>query len=392
MLKMRRLTPVVVLALLVTSNTASFGDTKNRGEETKELVSSGIRSHGQPVRDWSPTSISTMDLVNALPNIGSDQNNGDDEWNNQIFKNQGKAKPAAVGSTSTSPISCHSSPCVTMGGVGKVITFIPVWVGTWSAADLAQWNNTFGALVNSYGSTKPVAHVFNTNVGYFSAGQAPSLKWLGQTATVIPLLAGTKNNCGLNTRTIVTGNLFCVSDSNVSTYISNYIKGSGAKVTDGSTPVYVYIGAKTTRLSSGFGNAYCGWHSYGTVGGTTQPFIAIQDYNSVKIQGCSVQKVSPNVGGSVSLDAMGSVLAHEIDETLTDPNVRTGWFDASGAENADKCGWTYGTTSLVNGARKNFQAVVGPTTYHFLIQQNWLADNKVTESGASTGTACSITG
>ena len=39
---------------------------------------------------------------------------------------------------------------------------------------------------------------------------------------------------------------------------------------------------------------------------------------------------------------MVSIIAHELEETTTDPDVSAGWFDSKGAENADKCAWTFG--------------------------------------------------
>ena len=84
---------------------------------------------------------------------------------------------------------------------------------------------------------------------------------------------------------------------------------------------------------------------------------------------------------------MASVLTHEIDETITDPFLNA-WYDSVGSENADKCAWTFGTTSTVGTAKYN--VTLGSIKY--LIQQNWLANNLVTATGLATGAACSITG
>ena len=401
MKKVVRIAPLVVCVLVISSNVASFGEDNknsqsNRQNSSEQFVSSGIRSHGEPTRDWTPSGApSVMDVLAGSPSVKNDDANGEDAWLLQNFQNKAAAKALAVGANANNPIACRSNPCFTMGGLNKTITFVPVWVGNWNSQALTQWNDTFSALVNSYGSAKPTNHVLNTNVGYFRANETPSLKWLSHTTTT-PLIVGTKNTCGIAARGINTGPLFCVTDANVGTYIGTYMAAATPKVTDGSTPVYVYIGARDTRLSSGFGNAYCGWHSYGTVGGSTQPFIAIQDYDHTKISGCGTQTVSPNTNGIVSLDAMASVLAHEIDETLTDPNVSTGWLDnqRTPMENADKCAWTFGTTTPGSnpGSRQNFSTTYNSQAFKYLIQQNWLANNKVTASGAATGTACSVTG
>jgi hypothetical protein len=73
------------------------------------------------------------------------------------------------------------------------------------------------------------------------------------------------------------------------------------------------------------------------------------------------------VNGDAPLDTMISVVAHELVETVTDPEGTT-WMDANGYENADKCVWRYGNAQLLpTGARYN--VAVGSQKY--LIQDNW---------------------
>ncbi|MBL0219416.1 MAG: hypothetical protein IPQ07_36795 [Myxococcales bacterium] len=55
-------------------------------------------------------------------------------------------------------------------------------------------------------------------------------------------------------------------------------------------------------------------------------------------------------------------------ETVTDPNLNA-WYDAQGAENADKCAWNFGTTyTAPNGSKANVK--LGGKNY--LLQRNWL--------------------
>lgn len=78
--------------------------------------------------------------------------------------------------------------------------------------------------------------------------------------------------------------------------------------------------------------------------------------------------ISPNHDPGV--DAMISVVAHELAETVSDPwsDGDRAWNDVSGSENADKCAWTYGDTyKTANGAMAN-QKISGR---NYLIQQNW---------------------
>jgi hypothetical protein len=88
------------------------------------------------------------------------------------------------------------------------------------------------------------------------------------------------------------------------------------------------------------------------------------------------QQSSPN--GDVPVDGMISVLAHEIAEAGSDPELNA-WTDASGQENADKCAWTFGTTQAASGGGQ-YNVVAGGKQY--LIQQNWSATDQQCELSA----------
>jgi hypothetical protein len=65
---------------------------------------------------------------------------------------------------------------------------------------------------------------------------------------------------------------------------------------------------------------------------------------------------------------MASVIAHELEETVTDPQLNA-WYDAVGKEDADKCAWMFGDTYPVpNGSSANMRL----GSRDFLIQQNWV--------------------
>jgi hypothetical protein len=64
---------------------------------------------------------------------------------------------------------------------------------------------------------------------------------------------------------------------------------------------------------------------------------------------------------------MISIVAHELEEAVTDPQLNA-WYSRLGQENADKCAWKFGTTYTVgNGSIANMR--LGARDY--LIQQNW---------------------
>ncbi|CAF2182727.1 unnamed protein product [Rotaria magnacalcarata] len=107
----------------------------------------------------------------------------------------------------------------------------------------------------------------------------------------------------------------------------------------------------------------CGWHSTDFQSGLIYSWIGNPE--QLCPRSCSYQQVSPN--GNVGADAMVSVIAHEAAEAVSDPYLNA-WFDSNCDEVADKCAWTFGTTTaLSNGAVYNM--VVNNVKY--LVQQNW---------------------
>jgi hypothetical protein len=118
-----------------------------------------------------------------------------------------------------------------------------------------------------------------------------------------------------------------------------------APVNNGYYPVYV----DTPRGNTG----YCAWHSWGTIHGVSVQFGFF--FNLDGDPGCDPG--STVAGESQGLAALANVSGHELSETVTDPGGAS-WYDSSGAENADKCAWTFSNTVSIGGKS-------------WLIQGNW---------------------
>jgi len=85
---------------------------------------------------------------------------------------------------------------------------------------------------------------------------------------------------------------------------------------------------------------------------------------------------SPNANPDADVEI--SPTSHEINESITDPDTATGWFDSSGFENGDECAFVYGATAGAAGKLFN-QTINGG---HFLTQEEFSnKDFAITHAG-----------
>jgi hypothetical protein len=156
-------------------------------------------------------------------------------------------------------------------------------------------------------------------------------------------------------------------DNDIAAIVSTYMTNSGIK---DPNAVYFVLTSSDVAETSGFCSKYCGWHTSGTIQGTNTKYSFVGNANRC-LSSCAAQTTSPN--GNAGVDGMLSVVAHELEEALTDPNPRSGWTDSGGAENADKCAWTFGQNQQTasNGSFYNM-TLPGKTvaSRNYLIQRN----------------------
>jgi len=118
---------------------------------------------------------------------------------------------------------------------------------------------------------------------------------------------------------------------------------------DSSGNGYYAVYTDTPRGSAG----YCAWHSYGTCGGKPLQFAFF-----FKLDGDAGCDPGDTSGlHSQGLAAISNVSGHELSEARSDPASPGAWYDSSGAENGDKCAWTFGAplVTFSNGSQWKIQ-------------------------------------
>lgn len=246
--------------------------------------------------------------------------------------------PARGSTTATTPILYRGGPV--MGGTPNVYI---IWYGNWNqnnGTDTPAGQQIVRDFLAGLGGS-PYLNI-NTTYSITSTTVTSSINYAGQITDT-----GSQGTS--------------LTDTKIQSIVARAVPllGNGKPDANG---IYFVLTSSNCSVSSGFCTRYCGWHTYATLSGTTVKYSFVG--NAARcLSSCAAQSVGPN--GNAGVDGMLSVLAHELVETVSDPKLNA-WYDANGAENADKCAWTFGTTYLVNGAYANMQL----GSRHFLIQRN----------------------
>jgi len=124
---------------------------------------------------------------------------------------------------------------------------------------------------------------------------------------------------------------------------------AGTIVPDASGNGYYPVYSDIKRGSAG----YCAWHSAGSCSGVPVQFAFF--FNLDGDAGCDPSDSSGL--HSQGLAALANVTAHELEEARSDPSSPGAWYDSAGAENGDKCAWTFGAplVAFSNGSQWKLQ-------------------------------------
>jgi len=214
-----------------------------------------------------------------------------------------------------------------------------IWYGTWSS-------NTATTILTDLATNMGGSPYFNINTTYFNSLNA-------HVSNSVQYAGSTTDSYSHGTS---------LSDADIQAVVSSAIAGN--RLPKDTNGVYFVLTSADVTASSGFCTQYCGWHTHGTISGSDIKYAFIGNPDRCPTA-CEAQATGPN--GNAGADGMASIIAHELEEAVTDPDLNA-WYDTRGYENADKCAWTFGPTYTSNGAKANMH--LGSRDY--LIQRNWV--------------------
>ena len=264
-----------------------------------------------------------------------DHSQGDEHKSDKAIHETLDFAKSAAGGGSLTTIKYHGGPVI-LGTTGVYY----IWYGNWST-------NSATTILTDFANNIGGSPYYNINTSYFNGSNT-------KVSNSVALLGSTTDNYSQGT---------ALSDAQILAVVNSAI--SSGRLPKNTNAVYFVLTSADVTATSGFCTNYCGWHNHASVSGLDIKYAFVGNTDRCP-SSCSAQSTGPN--GNAGADGMASIIAHELVEAVSDPDLNA-WYDGKGYENADKCAWTFGTTyTAANGAKANVKL----GTRDFLIQQNWL--------------------
>ncbi len=245
------------------------------------------------------------------------------------------AHPSSSRSQGSNAISYHGGPVMT----GTTLVYY-IWYGNWGG-------NSANTILENFARNIGGSPYFNINTTYYNGSNVHVTNFVNYGGS-------TTDNYSRGTS---------LSDAAVQGIVMDAINSN--RLAKDPNGVYFVLTSADVNETSGFCTVYCAWHTHGTISGTDIKYSFIGNPDRCP-SGCAAQTIGPN--GNAGADGMASLIAHELEERVTDPDLNA-WYDQRGNENADKCAWTFGAVyKTSNGAYANM--LLGGKDY--LIQRNWV--------------------
>jgi len=281
--------------------------------------------------------LSAVSICNAAMVLPSD----DDElmptgkgWGQRVPPGLAKQPPGNAKPQGNNGIFYHGGPLM----LGATNAYY-IWYGNWNG-------NTATTILSDLASHIGGSPYYNINTTYYDGSNT-------HVSNAVNFAGSTADNYSQGTS---------LSDSGVQAVVASAI--TSGRLPEDTRGVYFVLTSADVNETSGFCTQYCGWHTHGTISGSDIKYSFVGNPDRCP-NACAAQSTGPN--GNAGADGMASIIAHELQEAVTDPDLNA-WYDRRGEENADKCAWTFGSTYTANGALANMKL----GTRDFLIQQNWV--------------------
>lgn len=297
-----------------------------------------------------------------------------------LYQTYGKNLPVktvpTAGSTSSnsSPIRFHGGPVMS-----QVSAIYIIWYGDWSTnKDPSNNGNAKTILRNAvYGLANHPSTLTGDYSGITRGASSPlgcfnqSTSTTCSTATVSVKDVSSKNiyettdASSQGTSFGDAGVLAIVNKAIAAKNWTSLTTNTAASTSTDPNAIYLVLTSSDINETSGFLTQYCGWHNYSSSTNLKYAFIGNPNRN---LAACTAQSVSPN--NNPAVDGMVSVIAHELIETVTDPQLNA-WYNGRGYENGDMCAWTFGANlSSSSGAYYNVTLPnISPGNSNYLIQR-----------------------
>ena len=262
-----------------------------------------------------------------------------------------QGSPTGLGVVTGNNISYNGGPVM----VGPHNVYF-IWYGNWN-------NNTATTILPAFISGLNHSLYFNTNFSY---------------AQLVIDPAGTGHvlsEANIANTVTMAGQIFDSYSQGTSlsvTQVQNVVtRGlSNGLPTDANGIYFVLTSADVTATSGSqsFCNNFCGYHTYNPRNLLKFAFVG----NSARcINSCAASNIGIGPNGNAGADGMANVIAHELNETVTDPLLNAWFAGGTQGEVGDLCNFNFGTNTefpAPNGAPAN--VVLG--TRDFLIQENFV--------------------
>lgn len=309
------------------------------------------------------------------------------------------AGPAGDTANGTPPLIFHGGPVMGTSLTGPVVVTPIFWHPAGHPMDAAYKSIITQYLADVAAASNRTDNVFSILAEYY--GIDGQIRYRVKLGTPIedtnPLPA---NGCKLAHKD--TSNIYadnsgynsCLDDNQVIAETNHVVSARGLPVN--LAHVYVlflpkhvescfYSGSTTTSANACTINyepsaAYCAYHSQAP-NGTVYANMPYPIYNSKVGFTCGSNftggfPVIETPNGNPDADVEVSPTSHEINESITDPDTTTGWYDSSGFENGDECAYIFGATQGTPGQLYN-QVI---NHHHYLTQEEF-SNNSFFQSG-----------